>query len=79
MVRSTRAGSRANAGRRGADALVGTAADNGVPSSNSGDSLPLTLTSGLAHKSFGTTSLSGGNIVIHVDGSGPKDRLGWAW
>jgi hypothetical protein len=65
-VQINQASNGATLAGEGNDAFVGTAADSGLLASNSGDSLSLTLTSSLAHKSFGTTSLSGGNIVIHV-------------
>jgi hypothetical protein len=47
--------------------FIATATDSGLPSSNSGDMLSLSIdANSLASKSFGNTQLGGGNIVIHM-------------
>ena len=47
--------------------FIAKATDSGLPSSNSGDALSLTLSgSSLATKSFTDKALNGGNIVIHI-------------
>ena len=51
----------------GNDTFLATATDSGLPSSNAGDALTLTLSgSSLATKSFSNLPLSGGNEVIHI-------------
>jgi hypothetical protein len=47
--------------------FIATATDSGLPSSNAGDALTLTLNgSTLATKSFNNLPLNGGNEVIHI-------------
>ena len=51
----------------GNDTFIATATDTGLPSSNAGDALTLTLSgSSLTTKSFTNLPLNGGNEVIHV-------------
>jgi hypothetical protein len=51
----------------GNDTFIVTATDSGLPSSNSGDALSLTLNgSSLTTKSFTNRPLNGGNNVIHI-------------
>jgi hypothetical protein len=51
----------------GGDTFIATVTDSGLPSSNSGDALQLTLNgSTLTSKSFSSLPLQGGNVVIHM-------------
>jgi hypothetical protein len=65
-VQINRASDGMQVASEGNDTFIARATDSGLQSSNSGDSLTLTLNgSSLTSKSFSGTSLNGGNIVIH--------------
>jgi hypothetical protein len=66
-IQINRASDGTSLASEGNDTFIATATDSGLPSSNSGDALKLTLTgSSLTTKSFNSLPLQGGNVVMHM-------------